>query len=67
MTRTGQSESRCRSRLYPRSRHRRSRSQNPTGYYIEWSGHYENQLSARRRLMLVIPAVFVIMSILLYP
>ena len=27
---------------------------------------YENQLSARRRLMLVIPAVFFIMSILLY-
>jgi copper/silver efflux system protein len=38
----------------------------PPGYYIEWSGQYENQLSARRRLMLVIPAVFVIMSILLY-
>lgn len=38
----------------------------PTGYYIEWSGQYENQLSARRRLMLVIPAVFAIMSILLY-
>jgi Cu(I)/Ag(I) efflux system membrane protein CusA/SilA len=38
----------------------------PPGYYIEWSGQYENQLSARRRLMLVIPAVFAIMSILLY-
>ena len=38
----------------------------PSGYYIEWSGQYENQLSARRRLMLVIPAVFAIMSILLY-
>ncbi len=38
----------------------------PAGYYIEWSGQYENQLSARRRLMLVIPAVFAIMSILLY-
>jgi len=38
----------------------------PLGYYIEWSGQYENQLSARRRLMLVIPAVFAIMSILLY-
>jgi len=38
----------------------------PSGYYIEWSGQYENQLSARRRLMLVIPAVFVIMSSLLY-
>jgi copper/silver efflux system protein len=38
----------------------------PPGYYVEWSGQYENQLSARRRLMLVIPAVFIIMSILLY-
>jgi Cu(I)/Ag(I) efflux system membrane protein CusA/SilA len=38
----------------------------PSGYYLEWSGQYENQLSARRRLMIVIPAVFVIMSVLLY-
>jgi copper/silver efflux system protein len=38
----------------------------PSGYYLEWSGQYENQLSARRRLMLVIPAVFIIMSVLLY-
>jgi len=38
----------------------------PSGYYVEWSGQYENQLSARRRLMLVIPIVFIIMSVLLY-
>jgi Cu(I)/Ag(I) efflux system membrane protein CusA/SilA len=38
----------------------------PSGYYVEWSGQYENQLSARRRLMLVIPIVFAIMSVLLY-
>ena len=38
----------------------------PSGYYVEWSGQYENQVSARRRLMLVIPAVFLIMSVLLY-
>jgi len=38
----------------------------PPGYYVEWSGQYENQLSARRRLMLVIPVVFAIMSVLLY-
>ena len=38
----------------------------PSGYYVEWSGQYENQLSARRRLLLVIPAVFLIMSVLLY-
>jgi copper/silver efflux system protein len=38
----------------------------PSGYYLEWSGQYENQLSARRRLMLVIPVVLLIMSVLLY-
>ena len=38
----------------------------PSGYYVEWSGQYENQLSARHRLMLVIPAVLLIMSVLLY-
>jgi len=38
----------------------------PSGYYVEWSGQYENQLSARHRLMLVIPAVLIIMSVLLY-
>jgi copper/silver efflux system protein len=25
----------------------------PSGYYLEWSGQYENQISARRRLMFV--------------
>jgi Cu(I)/Ag(I) efflux system membrane protein CusA/SilA len=29
----------------------------PPGYYIEWSGQYENQISARKRLELVIPLV----------
>ncbi len=38
----------------------------PAGYYLQWSGQYENQLSARHRMMLVIPAVFLIMSVLLY-
>jgi Cu(I)/Ag(I) efflux system membrane protein CusA/SilA len=38
----------------------------PPGFYVEWSGQYENQLSARHRLMLVIPAVLLIMSVLLY-
>src|ERR1017187_1804816 len=38
----------------------------PSGFYVEWSGQYENQLSARHRLMLVIPAVLIIMSVLLY-
>ena len=32
----------------------------PPGYYIEWSGQYENQISAKKRLELVIPVVFLI-------
>src|SRR5256885_13629146 len=32
----------------------------PPGYYIDWSGQYENQQRARQRLMIVIPIVLVI-------
>jgi Cu(I)/Ag(I) efflux system membrane protein CusA/SilA len=32
----------------------------PPGYYIEWSGEYENQVRAKERLQLLIPAVLVI-------
>jgi len=38
----------------------------PPGYYIEWSGQYENQISARRRLELVIPLVLMVIFALLY-
>lgn len=38
----------------------------PQGYYIEWSGQYENEISARKRLELVIPIVFLIIFLLLY-
>jgi len=38
----------------------------PTGYYIAWSGQYENQQRARQRLMLVIPIVLIIIFGLLY-
>ncbi|HEU5452232.1 MAG TPA: efflux RND transporter permease subunit, partial [Terriglobales bacterium] len=38
----------------------------PAGYYLEWSGQYENQISARRRLEIVIPIVFAIIFLLLY-
>src|ERR1700687_703263 len=37
----------------------------PPGYYIEWSGQYENQISAKKRLELVIPVVFVIIYLYL--
>jgi Cu(I)/Ag(I) efflux system membrane protein CusA/SilA len=38
----------------------------PAGYYIQWSGQYENQQRARQRLLLVVPIVLVIIFGLLY-
>lgn len=38
----------------------------PGGYYISWSGQYENQQRARTRLMLVVPVVLIIIFGLLY-
>lgn len=38
----------------------------PTGYYIAWSGQYENQQRARQRLIIVIPIVLVVIFGLLY-
>jgi copper/silver efflux system protein len=38
----------------------------PAGYYIDWSGQYENQQRARNRLMIVVPIVLVVIFGLLY-
>lgn len=38
----------------------------PAGYYLEWSGEYENQQRARSRLLIVVPVVLVIIFALLY-
>jgi len=38
----------------------------PTGYYLEWSGQYENQIRAKERLRIVIPVVLVIIFVMLY-
>lgn len=38
----------------------------PPGYYIKWSGQYENQQRAKERLSLVIPAVIALTFFLLY-
>jgi len=38
----------------------------PAGYYIEWSGRWENQARARQRLQLVLPVVLVVIFVLLY-
>src|SRR4051812_21904022 len=38
----------------------------PAGYYIGWSGRWENQEHARRRLQLVLPIVLLVIFVLLY-
>lgn len=38
----------------------------PAGYFLEWSGQYENQLHARRTLMLIIPVVLFIIFTVVY-
>jgi Cu(I)/Ag(I) efflux system membrane protein CusA/SilA len=38
----------------------------PPGYYVEWSGQYENQIRAKERLQFVIPVVLVIIFVMLY-
>jgi copper/silver efflux system protein len=38
----------------------------PAGYYVEWSGQYENQIRAKERLEIVIPIVLLIIFVLLY-
>ena len=38
----------------------------PPGFYIKWSGQYENQQRAKQRLALVIPAVILLTFMLLF-
>jgi Cu(I)/Ag(I) efflux system membrane protein CusA/SilA len=38
----------------------------PAGYTLKWSGEYEFQLRARKRLMLILPIVFGLIFVLLY-
>src|SRR5262249_3838324 len=38
----------------------------PPGYYVEWSGEYEQQLHAERRLQVLIPGVILIILVVLY-
>jgi Cu(I)/Ag(I) efflux system membrane protein CusA/SilA len=38
----------------------------PPGYFLGWSGQYENQELARRRLQLIVPVVLVVIFALLY-
>lgn len=38
----------------------------PQGYFVGWSGRYENQQHARARLLIVLPIVLVVIFVLLY-
>ena len=38
----------------------------PPGFYIEWSGQFENQISAKKRMEIIIPIVLAVILILLY-
>lgn len=38
----------------------------PKGYYIEWSGQWENQLRANKTLSLIMPIVIIIIFLILY-
>lgn len=38
----------------------------PEGYYVAWSGQYENQQRARNRLLIVVPIVLLVIFGLLY-
>ena len=37
----------------------------PPGYYLEWSGQYENQIRAKKTLQVVVPLVLLIIFVLL--
>ena len=38
----------------------------PAGYYVDWSGRWENQERARARLQIVLPVVLLVIFVLLY-
>ncbi|MCX6143826.1 MAG: CusA/CzcA family heavy metal efflux RND transporter, partial [Ignavibacteriales bacterium] len=38
----------------------------PTGYTLQWSGQWENQIRAKQRLTILMPLVFLIIYVMLY-
>ncbi len=38
----------------------------PKGYFLDWSGQYENQVRAQKRLTILIPIVLIIITVILY-
>ena len=38
----------------------------PEGYHLDWTGEYESQQRANRRLAVIVPITLVLMSFILY-
>jgi cobalt-zinc-cadmium resistance protein CzcA len=38
----------------------------PAGYWLDWGGQFENLMAARQRLIIVVPACFLLIFLLLY-
>ncbi|PIR77132.1 MAG: AcrB/AcrD/AcrF family protein [Candidatus Magasanikbacteria bacterium CG10_big_fil_rev_8_21_14_0_10_38_6] len=38
----------------------------PNGYYVKWSGQYENQIRAKKRLSVIVPIVIAIIFLILF-
>jgi heavy metal efflux system protein len=38
----------------------------PTGYHLDWTGEYENQQRANRRLAIIVPITLLLMAFILY-
>lgn len=38
----------------------------PEGYFVEWTGQYENQVRAKKSLSLIVPLVFLLIFLLLF-
>jgi cobalt-zinc-cadmium resistance protein CzcA len=44
----------------------RQKVQLPEGYYLDWTGKYESQQRANRRLAIIVPITILLMSFILY-
>ena len=38
----------------------------PKGYFLDWSGQYENQIRAEKRLLIILPIVLLVITLILY-
>ena len=44
----------------------RARGQDPAGSWLEWGGQFENLIAARNRLLIVVPACFFVIFLMLF-